>query len=432
MPDIIDNVKVGEYIKVLLKKKGMTQDDLAEALSISKAAVSQNLRGKSSFDIQNLIQIAKIFEITLDELLNLKTNEADGVVSEYQKVVNRGIEGITMVPPEDLHIAEPDLYGKVLVDYVIEQRKIDMLLYLIDKEVELVHDYYHRAKIIYLKIIKFLLEEKREGIDSFIDAYTKLHGSFLIEDEMMEMAIWAYLNTEEYQPLITRLLKYKPTVKSRWFKMNEEIDHIPLTRIDYIRIIAKYHLSIVLKTLIRVQHRDDDFLNIVDIFIAENYTEGIHIFIREFYQTPITSFRKTVINAQKALLEVLEKNHYELVSDFVKHGLYTDLTQVVREAIKRNQEPIYSHLIAKHHHEILFKKVGETCVETGNLALLETVMNYLTKDDLNYLISWVKLDQMDVLIFLLQHGARIDEKYYNLDTFNKINHLIDHLLKKGE
>ncbi|MEW6609166.1 MAG: helix-turn-helix transcriptional regulator [bacterium] len=432
MPDIIDNVKVGEYIKSLLKKKGMTQDDLAEALSISKAAVSQNLRGKSSFDIQNLIQIAKIFEITLDDLLNLKSEGSNDVVSEYQKVVSQGIEGITKVPPQDLHIAEPDLYGKVLVDYIIEQRKLEMLLYLIEKNVEIVHDYYHRAKNVYLRIIKFLLEEKKEGIDQFIDAYTKLHGSFLIDDETIEMAIWGYLNTKEYQNFMIRLMKYKPTIKAKWFKVSEETEQIPLTRSDYIKIIAKYHLSLILKTFIQVQHRDDDFCFIVDTFIATNYTEGLHIFIQEFYRTPMTSFRKSVINVQKALLSVLDKDHYDLVIDFVDHGLYIDLTQIVREAIRRNQDKIYSHLIAKHHNEIIFKRVGETCVEMGNLTLLESIINYLSKDDLNYLISWVKINQMEVLIFLLKQGARIDEKYYNLETFKKINHLIDYLLKKGE
>lgn len=53
MPTIIDNLKVAEKIKKLLKDNNMTQEQLANKLSITKSAVSQNLRGKSNFDIQN-------------------------------------------------------------------------------------------------------------------------------------------------------------------------------------------------------------------------------------------------------------------------------------------------------------------------------------------------------------------------------------------
>ena len=82
-------LKWENILKKLLKQHNMTQDNLADALSISKSAVSQNLRGKSTFDIQNLIMIAKIFEITLDDLLNLKSNDTDQVQSEYYKVVKK-------------------------------------------------------------------------------------------------------------------------------------------------------------------------------------------------------------------------------------------------------------------------------------------------------------------------------------------------------
>ncbi len=95
MPDVIDNVKVGEHIRKLLKKKNMTQDDLAHVLSISKSAVSQNLRGKSSFDIQNLIRIAALFEITLDQLLTLSTPTEKRPMSDYERLVTEGLDAIS-------------------------------------------------------------------------------------------------------------------------------------------------------------------------------------------------------------------------------------------------------------------------------------------------------------------------------------------------
>jgi transcriptional regulator with XRE-family HTH domain/phosphoribosyl-ATP pyrophosphohydrolase len=432
MPDIIDNIKVGEYIKKLLKSKNMTQDDLAEALCISKSAVSQNLRGKSTFDIQNLFQIAKIFEITLDDLLNLKSDETYEVISEYQKVVNQGLPAIQKVAPQDLRMYEPDMYGKVLVDYIVESRKLEMLTYLIDEEVMLVEDYYHRAKPIYLKVIKYLLEEKQYNFGDFIMKYTELHGSFHIEDEAQGLIIWGLLNQEHYQDFMAELIKYKPSLKARWFSKGEDKEKLPMTRIDYIEVIAKYQLSNILKTLMRVQPRDDDFAFITLKFIEHHYLEGISIYINHFFKTPPSSFKRSSLDCQKAFMAVLKSDHFDLIADFAAKSLYSDMTSIVRQAIKNKQEQVYSHLIAQHHQEIIFKKIGETCVETSNLALLDQIMQYLTKDDLNYLVSWVKMDQIETLEFLLQKGARIDEKYYNLETFKKVNKLIDHILKKGE
>ena len=432
MPDIIDNIKVGEYIKSLLKKKNMTQDDLADALSISKSAVSQNLRGKSSFDIQNLVQIAKIFEITLDDLLNLKSNETTEIISEYQKVVNQGLTAIQSVPAKDIRIYEPDLYGKVLVDYIIESRKLDMLNYLIEEDVTVVEDYYHRAKQVYLKVIKFLLEKKQFNFGDFIMKYTEINGSFQIEDEAIGLVIWGLLNQEHYQEFMTELIKYKPSLKARWFSKGEEKERLPLTRTDYIEIIAKYKLSNILKTFMQVHPRDDDFTFITLKFIDYSYFEGIKIYINHFFNSQLSTFKRTSLDCQKAFLAILRTNQFELISEFAAKGLYTDMTTIVKQSIKDHQEQVYSHLIAQHHMEINFKRIGETCVEVANLDLLENIQQYLTKDDLNYLVSWVKLDNMETLIYLLNKGARIDEKYYNLETFRKINKLIDQLLKKGE
>ena len=432
MPDIIDNVKVGEYIKKLLKTKNMTQDDLADALSISKSAVSQNLRGKSSFDILNLVQIAKLFDITLDELLNLKTEDNNQVVSEYQKVVNQGLQALKNVSSSDLRVSEPDLYGKVLLDYIIESRELEMLLYLINEDVLLVQDYYHRAKQIYLKLIKYLLEEDQDSIGEFIMKYTELSGSFHIEDEQISTIIWGLLNKPSNQEFMEELISYKPSIKARWFSKGQDKERLPLTKSDYIDIIAKYKLTNILRTFLKCNNKDDDLLYLTKKFVESAYYDGISIYINHFFNSTIGWYKKTNLEVQKAMLLILKTNQYDLVVDFASKGLFTDMTQVVRQAILSSQTQIISHLIANYHDIINFKKVGEACVEMSNIKLLEDISSYLTSDDLNYLISWVKLNDMKTMIFFIEKGAKIDEKYYNLETFKKVNQLIVHLLKKGE
>jgi len=433
MPDIIDNVKVGEYIKRLLKKKGMTQDDLAEALSISKSAVSQNLRGKSSFDIQNLMNIAKLFEITLDDLLNLRSEETSEVITEYEKLVNLGLPSIQKVSAQDLRISEPDLYGKVLVDYIIDQRKLDMMLYLDQAQIELVPDYFHRAADVYLRLIKYYLEENQKDIMKFIIKYTELHGSFQIDDQTMSFIIWGLLDQSSNQDIVKELMNYKSPSKSKFLSfMTSDKEHIPLTRQDYLEVISKFKLKNILNSYLITQNRDDDFVNIMNMFIEQQFYEGIMMYVHHFYSKPISWVKKVSIDCQKAMLAILGTNEFDLVIEFAQLGLYTDMTSIIKEAIKNNQEKIYSHLIAQYHDQIVFKKVAVTCVEVSNTVLLEDISQYLSPDDLNYLLSWTKLDDMKTLIYLLKKGAKVDEKYYNLDTFKKINKLISHLLREGE
>lgn len=60
----------------LRKKHGYSQETLANALGISRQAVSKWERAEASPDTGNLIALAKLYEMSLDELLNGKREGA--------------------------------------------------------------------------------------------------------------------------------------------------------------------------------------------------------------------------------------------------------------------------------------------------------------------------------------------------------------------
>lgn len=70
----MDNIKIGKYIAYKRKQKGLTQKELAEILSITDKAISKWERGTNLPDVTILPEIAKIFEISIDELLNGEDN----------------------------------------------------------------------------------------------------------------------------------------------------------------------------------------------------------------------------------------------------------------------------------------------------------------------------------------------------------------------
>jgi transcriptional regulator with XRE-family HTH domain len=66
---MFDIKKFGAYISRLRKKLDMTQSELAEQLNLTRQAISKYECGDSFPDISILIEIADVFDITLDELI---------------------------------------------------------------------------------------------------------------------------------------------------------------------------------------------------------------------------------------------------------------------------------------------------------------------------------------------------------------------------
>ena len=60
---------IGERIKKLRKKKHWTQDELAHHLEVAPSSVGSYERGSRQPTIENLIRMAKYFNVSLDYLL---------------------------------------------------------------------------------------------------------------------------------------------------------------------------------------------------------------------------------------------------------------------------------------------------------------------------------------------------------------------------
>lgn len=66
----MDNTKTGLFIRELRKEKTMTQKELAELLNITDSAVSKWERGLCAPDIALLEPLAKVFGVTIAELIS--------------------------------------------------------------------------------------------------------------------------------------------------------------------------------------------------------------------------------------------------------------------------------------------------------------------------------------------------------------------------
>jgi len=66
---VFDIKKFGEYVALMRKSAGMTQTVFAERLCLTRQSISLYETGECFPDISIVIQIAEIFDITIDELV---------------------------------------------------------------------------------------------------------------------------------------------------------------------------------------------------------------------------------------------------------------------------------------------------------------------------------------------------------------------------
>ena len=81
-----------EKLQALRKGKGLTQEELASKLFVSRTAVSKWESGRGYPNIQSLKAIASIFSVTVDELLS--TNEALTIAEAQQKQTEKSFRAI--------------------------------------------------------------------------------------------------------------------------------------------------------------------------------------------------------------------------------------------------------------------------------------------------------------------------------------------------
>ncbi len=76
------NVEIAERLAARRKQAGLSQEALAEKLGVSRQAVSKWERSESSPDTDNLIALAKLYGVSLDELLYVDESIEDDVAFE--------------------------------------------------------------------------------------------------------------------------------------------------------------------------------------------------------------------------------------------------------------------------------------------------------------------------------------------------------------
>ncbi len=86
---------LGMMISSLRKDKGMTQLELAEKMGVTDKAVSKWERDLSFPDINSIPKLAEIFEISVDQLMQVKTETKENMSrNKADEIVDTVLKGI--------------------------------------------------------------------------------------------------------------------------------------------------------------------------------------------------------------------------------------------------------------------------------------------------------------------------------------------------
>lgn len=94
-------IEIANRLQKLRKENGYSQDELAEKLGISRQAISKWERSESSPDTDNLIELAKLYNVSLDELIYGKEISEEEKQEIVQEVVENRSHENSQEPKEE-------------------------------------------------------------------------------------------------------------------------------------------------------------------------------------------------------------------------------------------------------------------------------------------------------------------------------------------
>ena len=117
---------LSENIQTLRKNKKMSQEQVAEALGVSRQAVAKWESGEAQPDLNKCAALAKLFDVTLDDLVNYDKEEFCGISigpkGKYMfGMVSVGEKGQIVIPAKARKVFDIKPGDKLIVLGDIEQ-----------------------------------------------------------------------------------------------------------------------------------------------------------------------------------------------------------------------------------------------------------------------------------------------------------------------
>ena len=115
-------MEIGEKLQELRKNKGLTQEELAELLYVSRTAVSKWESGRGYPNIDSLKEISKYFSVSIDDLLS-----GEKLISIAEKENKSNIRNMC-----DLLSGVVDIFSFILIVLPLYPKTVDGYVYSVN------------------------------------------------------------------------------------------------------------------------------------------------------------------------------------------------------------------------------------------------------------------------------------------------------------
>ena len=186
-----------EKLKMLRKENGLTQEELAEKLNVSRQAITKWESGDGTPDIENLKQISILFNITIDELIKEDQNVTIEKEEKYSYIEELEIDHTKHF---DINIAKISVLN--IIPNAEEKVKIELLS---NTEENIAEAYKVKFDDLYNKL-DIDIKSKKEIDDLTINMY-------LPEKYIEEIELKSKMKTLNISNLELEKLEYDGTLK---------------------------------------------------------------------------------------------------------------------------------------------------------------------------------------------------------------------------
>ena len=146
------NIDIASRLYELRKKTNLSQEELAEKIGVSRQAVSKWERAESSPDTDNLIELARLYGVSLDMLLSTTEPIDKSAEQPRQDYISIGPDGIRVKDKDGSEVLVSLNSSGVEINER-DQKKVKVKKEKVDKE-----------KVDYIKKVGDALKEKKEPI----------------------------------------------------------------------------------------------------------------------------------------------------------------------------------------------------------------------------------------------------------------------------
>ncbi|MBI9008480.1 MAG: helix-turn-helix transcriptional regulator [Tenericutes bacterium] len=157
--------KRGEYLNNLIKKRGISQEQLGKIVGLSRQSVNEYIKKNSYYKIDDYIIMSREFDVSLDDLIF-------GGKKRTTKLRRFAMKLLDKMKIEKLP-NQPDGLGKYLIDYVIELDDLEKFNFYLKEDVYQIPLHNH------IGLLKFLVRHNqhellRKGIrNTIVDPKSK-------------------------------------------------------------------------------------------------------------------------------------------------------------------------------------------------------------------------------------------------------------------